>query len=322
MNRKSAMNARPGLWLLIILMGGWLSLSAEAVEKRSRWQVEFASAAVHPRPDDLNLQSATDALLQKILLQNHNEDWGMNKEFGGGFPSVKSTMPLSLRIKYRLNGWLALSLGVERQTGSGGDTPFFQYSDDYTRDRLEYPLYSLKYTTLAPTIGLHLVQRRLFGGFSGGAYITAGPVFADCRHEKSWRWRYWEAISETSGLIQSFDDTGETAMKGTGTGYAVEIGARLGLRVFSRVELFVDGGYAFSRVGELSGSGSELRAGRREEWNGAWRIQRETLTLLPDRPSYEYITNRPASGGEGGQARDFSLDLSSFRLRLGLTVSL
>jgi hypothetical protein len=116
-------------------------------------------------------------------------------------------------------------------------------------------------------------------------------------------------------------------LQGNGVGIALSTGARCGWQVSSHLEIFAAAEYDFRQTRSIKGEAiKEIRNGDKESntasyttstWSGPWRIQHITyssqwgtfeddmLFIGKDNPNYSLS--------------DFTLDLSAFQLRWGIS---
>jgi len=82
----------------------------------------------------------------------------------------------------------------------------------------------------------------------------------------------------------------------------------------------VETGYHYCRMQSLRGSGRETRIGIPGEttWEGTWGIKKEEISVLWGDKSVSVPTNYWGAWTEAQRERDFILDLSGFRLVLGI----
>jgi hypothetical protein len=106
-------------------------------------------------------------------------------------------------------------------------------------------------------------------------------------------------------------------MEGSGRGFFWEAGARLDIPVGGGFKACLEGGYAHQAVDSISGSGSELQGQSSKSWEGEWRVQKEQVVAPWGTLDLRTPSNRQR---EGVETEDFRLDLSGFRLRLGLSL--
>jgi hypothetical protein len=107
--------------------------------------------------------------------------------------------------------------------------------------------------------------------------------------------------------------------KGKGTGLALQVGAKLDFDLAKHYGLFVEGGYAYQNVSEVSGPGIRSMTSHRETWEGDWGIKQDIRERPWGTASFLWPSNAwVISQGTWWRARDFELDLSGFQLRLGI----
>jgi hypothetical protein len=223
-------------------------------------------------------------------------------------------------VRYSISDWLDISLGFShftsaRESRYKNTFEIFEQEGSpalYTDEFLSYTLSAKGYI---PSVGIHLGKRvtpflRLEG------FVTGGPIFAECSYYLDWNsgWPVIDSSGDFGDLHEGFLEE-----KGSGISLALHTGAKLDFD-FSRVYgLFIEGGYAFQRVSDLSGPGRRNMTSHRETWEGGWAIKQD----VRERPWGTAHFLWPSNGwnlsqGTWWRARDFELDLSGFQVRLGI----
>jgi hypothetical protein len=107
--------------------------------------------------------------------------------------------------------------------------------------------------------------------------------------------------------------------KGSGTGIALQVGAKLDWDFSKHYGLFIEGGYAFQNASDVSGPGIRSMTSHRETWEGDWGIKQDIRERPWGTASFLWPSNAwVVSKGTWWRARDFELDLSGFQVRLGI----
>jgi hypothetical protein len=85
-------------------------------------------------------------------------------------------------------------------------------------------------------------------------YAAGGPLFGEFSYDIR-----IEAVSEVLGSVQSRVGVDYNA-EGTGTGFTLDGGARLNVKIAKNFGLFVESGYTYAKINKLSGPGKFLHA--------------------------------------------------------------
>jgi hypothetical protein len=307
---------------------------------KGKWQVEFQAGWSPIAPANLNIMSDywrhylqfNYAQYYEILHQHYGNDFTYSGFYDREnlFPELKTILPLTLSIRYRLNRSLYLSLGLSyfKQTDTPQNSAAFQFQDSrpdtlgqnkYAERDYKYQ-YELAASGWVPALTIHyrvpLGQKSHFEVYLGG-----GPFFASCAYahnsitKSTYPDGYWTTYEYNLRL------------QGNGVGIALSTGVRCGWQVSSHLEIFAGAGYDFRQASSIKGEASrEIRRGDKEStpgayttstWSGRWRII--------------HITNRTQWGtfeddmlyiGENNpnySLSNFTLDLSAFQLRWGIS---
>jgi hypothetical protein len=142
-------------------------------------------------------------------------------------------------------------------------------------------------------------------------------MFVECHYLSDWSYEW--RIKEPNNEYVVFTDAGILEEKGTGTGIALDLGGRLNYPLVKRMEIFLEAGYAYQVVKNVSGPGSEFREVSSETWNGQWGIKSEKITSPWGELAVDFPTSYWPDNSNQGKVRDFELDFSGFQVRLGLS---
>ena len=312
---------------VLLVLGLLGSICLAAGQKTRRLSLELLGGYALLDPADLNLLPESGDRFQEFSyednyrnLQQRNLLRSWSKETSGERMRVKSGLLPGLRLKYRLLDFLSVSAGFQYLRGGGSD----EYTFAYTRNELSEERYVETLTAapdrltleayLAP-IGLHF-STKIGRSMTAEGFLAAGPVWATCRYRSDWNYT-WE-IQGPGYTWTPYDSAGSLEMDGTGKGFCWETGARLEVPVSGRFKAFLEGGYARQVIDSLSGQGRETQGQASESWDGEWRIQKETVVAPWGTLSLRTPSSRQR---EGVESEDFRLDLSGFRLRLGLSLA-
>jgi hypothetical protein len=323
------------LWRMVAILSslGWLgSLAYGAgspgpVRDFQRFRLELTAGFAVLDPADLNLLVNSDNGFQQFSYEAYYDyllDNGLlrswSKESAGERHKVKTAILPGLRLKYFLFDFLAVSAGFQYLKGGGSDDLMFTYSrNELSEERYIETLTAAPYrltteATLA-SIGLHL-SKNIGRSLTAEGFLAAGMMWAACRYQSSWTYSW--VIQGPNYVWNPYESSGRLEMDGSGRGFFWETGARLVIPVKGRFKAFLEGGYARQAVNSISGSGHEIQGQSSESWEGEWQIQKETVTAPWGTLDLRTPSNRQR---EGVETEDFRLDLSGFRLRLGLSFS-
>ena len=311
----------------------WLAIPAallagdrqEGSGKLGRFRLDIYGGFSLVNPSDMNLLVEYDRSVQEFTYDAYFEylrgnglirSWNKNAE--GERKMIRYALPLGFRIGYSLTDFLAVSVGFQYSWRSPSDSLKYEYTRSETPseqylESLDFAPYRLEIRSYCPSVGIHYMTR-IGQALMIEAFVSGGPLFAECHYESSWRYTWfiqgqgynWETY-KAEGLLQE---------DGSGTGISLEFSGRLSTPVYRRLDVFLESGYSYQAVRSLSGSGREKRAGNTETWEGKWGIKSETMTAPWGKRELSFPTNYKTGGTGMG---DFRLDLSGFRLRVGLS---
>ena len=327
MNSRNRGSFVPATCMIVLLLAAAPRLPGSGAEEAGRGKLwlEFSGGLQVLDPADLNLAVDADNRVQYLRYDHYLEYLRSNGQIRlwGGTASgerrrVGAGWALEPRLRYQLGRSLALSAGLRVMRGGRGRELHFEFIRDLgDRDQyvenLVFSPYSLEVQSCWPSLGIH-VRRRLGRRFLAEGYAAAGPLFASASYRSAWTYAWEMRGSDYNWPV--FRDAGERAENGSGTGIGLELGARIGRDLGSRLTIFLEGGYDWQRVNSISGSGKEIRAGLEETWSGKWVTRAETLAAPWEILAIRFPTSRPQAGADD---RPFRLDLSGWRLRAGIS---
>jgi len=300
----------------------------QRIRRDGRWRIEMFGGFSRINPSDLNMRAKFDDIRNTFFADdyflyqvNQGEIVSFSKTNDGGKADLlRHSIPLGIRLRYAIANWFDVSFGLNYFTsrtessfkntyevvGIGGPTVL--YSDELYQ-------YSLSAKGFSPSVGIHL-GKRITPSLRLEAYLTGGPVFAECSYNMDWS-TVWP-ISDSAGDYGSLNE-GILEEKGRGTGLALQAGARLDFDFAKNYGLFAEGGYAYQNVSDLSGPGTRSMTSTRETWEGEWGIKQDVKFMPWGTASFLWPSNGwDLAQGTWWRSRDFELDLSGFQIRLGI----
>jgi hypothetical protein len=294
-----------------------------------KWQLEVFGGFASLNPADLNMRADYDEMARMFYYDDYlqyQKGQGLIASFtkaneGGRAEFLRHAIPLGMRLRYRLAGWLDLSIGFTRFAGDR--TSRFKNSYQVTGNNglpssysEEFSDYTLSSRGQIPSFGAHL-GTRLSRNLRLEGYLAGGPLFAECLYSFSYRTQEPFPASEAS---RESPEDGILEERGTGTGLSIELGTRLDLRLRDRLGIFLEGGYAYQKVGSISGPGMRSIASHRDTWEGEWGIKQDVKVEPWGTGRFLWPSNGwTIFSGSWWRSRDFKLDLSGFQVRIGLS---
>jgi hypothetical protein len=299
---------------------------------KNRFQVEFLGGYSTLNPADLNLRAQFESEHRQFVdyryinMKNDGNIIRYSKNFEGEFKKIKNAIPRGFRFKYFLNNSISISLGFNYISREKTSNIRNRYTIDDIVDNIyrhyilddEVSPYTLSAAGYIPAIGIHF-SRKLTRSTEIEGYLTAGPLFARC----SYFIDYQSAPLSDEGVIvdKYYWDVGVIEEKGKGTGFSLEGGARMNFNIGKNFALFLEGGYAYQMVNNMSGPGYHTYNYETETWEGDWAIKEVYLDGQWGSRYFQFPSN--AWGMEEDyvyyKIRDFKLDLSGFRMKIGIS---
>jgi hypothetical protein len=304
------------------------SFKRQPVRRDGRWRMEIFGGFSRINPADLNLRATFDDMRNTfygddyfLYQANQGEIVSFVKTNEGGKANLlRHSIPVGIRLRYAIANWFDISFGLSYFTSStessfkniyevvenGG--PTILYSDELFN-------YSLSAKGYSPSVGIHL-GKRIAPSLRVEAYLTGGPLFAECSYFMDWSTEW--PISDSAGDYGSLSE-GFLEERGQGTGLALQAGARLDFDFAKHYGLFVEGGYAYQTVPDVSGPGTRSMTSHRETWEGDWGMKQDIRISPWGTASFLWPSNGwDLSQGTWWRSRDFELDLSGFQIKLGI----
>ncbi len=308
------------------------AVPGETVPERSweqrRYVVEAYGGLASAAGTDLNRLQGYDQQVQQHLfdsqldaLRNSGQIASWEREQSGERSTIDASRSLGLRVTRRQNATLAFSVGLQYLTAGGSNDVLSQYTrqeydGNQTIEELSYSPYTLSVKAWAPLVGIHL-GRPLGSKLTLEGFLLGGPLFADFEYVSDWSYAFSMRGPDMNGLV--FETAGGLDGSGQGTGIAAEVGLGFRFAMGGRFALFAEGGYAYQRVTSPSGPGSQIREGERVVWEGEWALTEDSLSAPWGSVDLERPTNDWPEGSSDGRLGDFDLDLSGFRLTVGVS---
>lgn len=333
------MNRRKALAFLLLL---GLAFGLPVGAARKGWFVECAAGFAALDPGDLNARPEAQQQRLEFLYRDGYE--ALQRFSGGAFSYVLEEaegsalrglhggFPMALRIGRVLGARVSLFAGLEflgRQRTSWLRQTF--RINDLRPDQVTvpgayivetgFPEYFLSARAWVPQLGV-IVDVFRNRSWTGGVRMAVGPMFARVRTLESQHYRKTDA----DGYWQEWQQVVD--MRGNGGGMTADAMARLELALSWRLGLQIEGGYALRRGSGFSGPGlyeyqyRDMNAARdpvKNRWQGEWRTQRMELQREWGRLAYALSGNDLGGAADAGS---FRLDLSGWRLSLGLALAL
>lgn len=296
--------------------------------KFSRWRVEIFGGFASMNPEDLNLRGEFDDMYAAFYLEDYfryQQDQGKITSFvkmneGGKAKPIEHSVPLGIRFRYGINNWLDLSLGFTHFSRSQNSSfkNLFEVSDANGQKVVytdEYTRYELAAEGFTPSLGIH-VGKTITSSLRLETYLTGGPLFAQCMYSINYRSQLPEY--ELAGDFKNMNE-GMLEEKGSGIGLGLHVGAKLDLYFTKKFGFFLDGGYAYQTVSNISGPGTRTDKSHRDYWDEEWALKQDIQIEPWGTARFLWPSNGwTAFGGTWWRARDFELDLSGFQLRIGV----
>lgn len=321
--------------LLISLLTAMLSAAAveaqdtDQTTRVARFQIEFWGGYASMDPSDLNLAVDHDGGVQEFLfdekypwLLGEGEIASWTQTGTGVRRELNQANPIGGRVKYYFKSWLVFSLGYRYFSATESESFDYEYSSFpfpgfRNLERIGIAPFSLSAKGHGPLAGVHLLKP-LSDWAELEVLFAGGPLFVEMTYEQNQTYGWWFNAGEGDTLV--FQSDAHRVEEGDGTGLALEAGGRLNFRLYKGWGVFLEGAYAYQKVGNLSGSGSETRDGVTQSWEGDWQVRQVEMVTRWGSRSLEYPTSFPGDGLDSGAARDFDLDLSGFQVRFGMLV--
>jgi hypothetical protein len=282
-----------------------------------RFQIELYGGIFFINPSDFNLFSKAEKQYNDIYFierLRHYEGYFVND-----FPEIREMIPAGFRLRYHISEKFALSIGAEGFTQKKEKTHegSFGYSSTTAENHTKrYDPYQLGVSGYSVMGGVHY---RLPVGSKTDIEVGASAGWANADFNFRSNWSYEAYYQGTTVSYQSADG-GVLEGDGSGNGFAAQAMLRLNRMLGKRFGFFIETGYYYCRMKSLRGSGRETRIGIPGEavWEGPWGIKKEEIQVPWGDKSLSVPTNYWDSWTSAQRERDFVLDLSGFRLVIGV----
>ena len=325
--------------ILLALFPAALAAQEEGYEfRQSNFSLEFYGGVCQVNPEDLNHHPIyEEATLQFYWVQYYNylhslygDNFVVSSTRTGDatFQTIKRATPYGFRLRYQASPTLALTLGIQylngTQVSNVGMTfdiqdhrPGLPDSSAIRTAQYQNSGFTTQAKAWMPELGAHFGWD-LMTALRWEISISFGPIFAQCRTLTQ-----RHSIITTTDGFQS-DNGYAQELKGSITGLGGELGTGLFIRPMKHLRVFVEGGYIFRELGELTGSGSSTTTYKdsnavsneaRSSWTGEWLLQVSDVTKSWGRFTSIYIQNQSTTIPG---VRRFNPDLSGFQVKTGV----
>jgi hypothetical protein len=313
--------------------------ASETEGKAFKIQIEFYGGFSMLNPIDLNQRSEYDTTYERYYTEDrysyyhflYGDYFTYSGQIEGEFKKIKHALPMGVRVKYCLNPAISVSLGFRYLSKSEDSQVTHRYDvrsinpdavtfyDEFFFVRENTP-YTLSVKGYAPLIGVHYkVRRNQPVNFEG--YVSVGPFFAKCGFMRQRHYR------QTNLYGYWYEQNLTYEIEGKGTGIVLDAGVRMNVEVLKNIDLFIEGGYSYQRAGNVIGPGSretvftDLNSSEYTEsstWEGKWAVISGSFDSGWGELPYQFPSNEYGTEGLSG----FSIDLSGFQLRIGVSLKL
>ncbi|UCH96783.1 MAG: hypothetical protein JSV88_07995 [Candidatus Aminicenantes bacterium] len=295
------------------------------IEKnKKKFTLELYTGFSTLNPSDLNLRAENEEQRERFFrddyysyLETMGKINSLEKQMQEGFETIKNAFPLGFRLKYYLNNSMAISLGFlylsRNQTSDVLQEFYFNYDSRQYKVTQEYSPYTLTVQGYAPMIGIHL-GKKISRTLEIEGCVSGGPIFASCGYtfEQQERWYFADSTPLHRTPAWFVEENG------SGTGINLDSSVRLNIDMGNNIGIFLESGYAYRRVNQLSGSGLEKIGTDYSSWEGEWGIKESHLVTEWGSFDSQYPSNY---WGENAlpKMREFKLNLSGFQVRVGIS---
>jgi len=298
-----------------------LAFLPAALSGADRFQIELYGGISFVDPKDFNLFSKAEQQYNDIYFIERLRQY--SGYFVNDFPEIREMIPAGLRFRYQASEKWSFSLAIEGFTRKREATleGSFGYSSTSSENHTKkYDPFRLRLSGYALLGG---IQYRMPVGSKTDIAIGAAAGWAKADFDFSSNWFYTASYDEPSVSYYSVEG-GVLEGDGSGNGFMAQGMLRLDRMLGKRIGLFIESAYTYCRMKSLEGGGREARTGipGDEIWEGTWGIKKEEIQVVWGDKSVSVPTNYWEGWIASQRERDFVLDLSGFRLVLGICFKL
>jgi len=314
-------------WLLFVWPTALRAGQRAEAGGRGRVRLELYGGFSLLNPTDMNQFVDYDRSVQEFVydayfdyLRDNNMIQSWEKNVEGERKKIKNALPFGVRFRYSLLDFLDISVGFQTMRRGPSASLNFLYTRNETAttrylESLNIAPYKMEVKAYYPSLGVH-VHKRFGRILEAEGFFVGGIFFADCSYESQWNYAW--TIQGPGYSWEPYKSEGLLSEEGSGTGFSLELGGRFGIPVHRKIDIFLEAGYAYQVIKSLSGSGIEIHGEDMETWEGRWGMKSETMTTPWGTRRFLTPTNYET---EGTASEDFGLNLSGFRLRIGISVA-
>jgi hypothetical protein len=282
-----------------------------------RFQIELYGGIAFINPKDFNLLSKAEQQYNDIYFIERLRSY--DGYFVNDFPEIREAIPAGLRLRYRMSDRISFSIAFEgfiqkkKQTFEGS----FGYSSTTAENHTKrYDPYQLSLSGYTVTGGVHY---RVPVGSKTDIEVGGAAGWSKADFDYSSNWSYLASYQGTTVSYHSVNG-GTLDSDGKGNGFMAQAMLRLNRMLGKSIGLFVETAYTYCRMKSIEGSGREVLNGISGEttWEGTWGIKREEIHVRWGDKEVLVPTNYWGGWTASQRERDFILDLSGFRLALGI----
>lgn len=304
-------------------------LSGEAV-KKSEVYFEFFYGYSFISPSDLNLNSVYNNRYFNYYYNLYRDNYNnvncraTSSGINGEFKELKKNSIFGGRIKYyfpsntKRSKW-AVSLSFKYLYGISDSSAELEYkfddffSGEYTNTRKIDP-FRLYIKGYVPQMGIHYTILDN-NSISLETFFSAGKIFASCGSFEQYYFKRTENTDYIYELEIILDNDGK------GRGLSLETGLKLEANLFKSIGIFIEGGYSYQKISKVHGNAMYKRSAKdnntdgyieQYNWSEDWVIQEYSLGKR----------HEVYHGPDQDSLTDFTLDLSGFYIRIGLSIKI
>jgi hypothetical protein len=303
--------------LAFVILMGFLFFLPPVSNAQERFQIELYGGISFVSPKDFNLLSKAEERYNEIYFIDRLRSY--DGYFVNDFPEIKQAIPGGIRFRYHVSEKLSFSLAAEglfherKRTIEGSFSYSTTVSENHTK---RYDPFQISLSGYAVLGGIHY---RLPVGNRTEVEVGAAAGWTRARFDFRSNWSYRAVYNGTSVSYDSIDG-GTLEGDGSGTGVMAQGMLRLNRMLGKRIGFFVETAYTFCRMKSFEGNGKETRIFTPGEktWEGTWGIKKEEIHVPWKEEQVLVATNYWGGWTASQRERDFVLDLSGFRLVLGI----